>query len=127
MGTTNYATAPSTSGCFNWGNGRSFEIASVSTPLKLKETLPPNGCSVRALDTKLQTDARDWVLLSGRTPYITGDLSTIPHTGVNAVLFYGENHEHLGKGVSGLSIDNPGAIYFSQPFVEFFVIKKCNI
>ena len=119
MGTTDYATVAGTNGCYNWGNGRAFESAGGGAPLKLLETFPPFGTSVRALDTKLQTDARDWLLLSGRTPYITGDISHIPHTGINAVLFYGENHEHLGKGVSGLSIDNPGAVYFSQPFVEF--------
>jgi len=119
MGTTDYATVAGTNGCYNWGNGRSLESAGGGAQLKLLETFPPFGTSVRALETKLQTDARDWVLLSGRTPYLTGDINHIPHTGINAVLFYGENHEHLGKGVSGLSIDDPGAIYFSQPFVEF--------
>ena len=114
MGTTNYVTVPGNNGCYNWGNGRAIESAGGGAPLKLKETFPPNGCSVRALETKLQTDARDWLFLSGRTPYITGDLNVIPHTGINAVLFYGENHSYL-TGDPG----NPGAIYFSQPFVEF--------
>ena len=117
MGTTNYARVGGTNGCYNWGNGRALEYEAPPNQFKLKETFPKIGCSVRALDTKLQTSSSasgDWVLLSGQTPYITGDLSVIPHTGINAVLFYAENHSYLDNGAGA-----PGAIYFAQPFVTF--------
>lgn len=110
MGTTNYATVVGNNGCYNWGNGRHVEFNAIPNQFKLKETFPQKQTSVRALDTKLQSDARDWVLLSGQTPYITGD----PHSGFNAVLFYGENHSYLDNGAG-----DPGAIYFAQPFVNY--------
>lgn len=119
MGTTNYSHVSGNSGCYNWGNGRSLAFeTSDSTIYKIRETFPGGSCGVRALQTKLQTDANDWLLLSGRTPYITG-VGLVVNTGFNAVLFYGENHSYLGSGVEGLNPGNAGAMLFSQPFVQY--------
>lgn len=108
VGTTNYAlNSQGVSGCFNWGNGRAaiFFGGGQSSEFKLKEDFP-RKTSARVLDSKLQSEAFDWVLLSGETPYLGGDF--------NLALWYGENHSYLnGDGVPA------GAVHFSQPFVYF--------
>ena len=106
IGTTNYVLNDSLSGCYNWGNGRHASFnTSPSTLFKQLETFP-RKTSARVLDSKLQSEASDWVLLSGETPYISDKF--------NAVLYFGENHSYLnGDGVLA------GAVLFASPFVYF--------
>lgn len=114
--TGEYAVQTGTNAHHNWGYGLGFTGAlDVGVPTQRIPTTYFSGSRVRAHQTKLQDDCRDWTLLSGSFAFDSGDyVSGGNNLAVQLTLFYNEAIEHL-QGGFGLA----GSIHFSQPFITF--------